>query len=103
MYYDTKFSEVKPMSQATCVQECTEALAYVKSKGPTLAPLVKTIEDCISLCKLNQEFKERGSVLLEQISLLCTEACSRCSQACLASNDAQLKNCIDACSGCAKS
>jgi hypothetical protein len=91
------------MSQTTCVSACGTALTYVKGKGAGFEKLAKTIEDCISLCQLREEFEKRGSALFEKVKGLCAEACARCASECKAANDSNLASCIEECSSCSDS
>ena len=84
-----------------CATVCKTTLTYAKTKGAKYAAVAKTLEDCIKVCNLCEDFDKRGSDMHAQVNALCTEACNKCIAACEATKDKQLQKCIDECKTCA--
>lgn len=90
----------------TCASVCEKTLAYCKKQGGKHVEAAHTdaIKDCISACKLSEEFMGRGSSLMSKSCGLCKEACLKCAETCETfKGDKTMKACADECRKCAKS
>jgi hypothetical protein len=90
----------------TCGQVCAKTLAYCKKKGGAHADRkhLSALEDCVSACKLSEDFMKRGSDLMKKSCALCEEVCRKCAETCdTFKDDAQMKACAEECRKCADS
>lgn len=87
-----------------CARICEETLKYFNEKGGkyTDSKRVQLITDCIAICKLSADFKERKSEFAGSIQKACAEICAKCAKSCEELNDDKLKDCIAKCNNCAQ-
>lgn len=87
-----------------CAKICEDTLKYFNEKGGnyTDTKRVQLITDCIAICKLSADFKERKSEFAVNIQQTCAEICSKCAKACEELKDDKLKECIAKCNECAQ-
>lgn len=98
----------KNTSQTTCtscLKTCEDALKYCEKKGGKHVDKehIKTLKDCIALCRASSDLGSRDSALLAKVRGACAEACAKCAKSCEALNDPKLKDCVQSCNDCAKS
>ncbi len=89
-----------------CASVCEDTLAHCKKQGGKHAEAkhVKTMTDCLSLCKMSDDFMSRGSELSGKVCGLCKDACLKCAESCETfKGDKTMKNCADECRKCAQS
>ncbi len=88
-----------------CAKMCEDMLAYCQKKGGkhAAAEHIKTMKDCIALCKACSDFEARGSSLAPKLHELCAEACAKCAKSCEDLNDKKLAACVEQCKKCATS
>lgn len=90
---------------SSCAKTCENALKYCQKKGGKHADKehIRTLKDCITLCKASIDLGSRDSTLLAHLRSVCSEACAKCAESCDKLNDAELKACVKSCQECAKS
>ena len=86
-----------------CADVCTKQLATFEKKGGKYADEKKLnlLRDCIKMCQLNADFKQRGSTFAAATDKLCADVCTSCAKMCKELNDPSLKECIASCESCA--
>lgn len=90
----------------TCASVCEKTLSYCQKQGGkhNEAKHTNTITDCISLCKMSDDFMGRSSELSNKVCGLCKESCLKCAESCETfKGDKTMKNCADECRKCAHS
>ena len=88
-----------------CAKMCEDMLAYCQKKGGKHASAehIKTLEDCIALCKACTDFESRESTLAPKLHQVCAEACDKCAKSCADLKDKKLDDCVAQCKKCATS
>ncbi len=90
------------ISCAECAQTCEKTLKYFKKQGGkyTEAANLKTLQDCITLCKASSELQKRGSAHAAALLKVCHAVCLDCAKMCKEMNDPKLADCIKSCEEC---
>lgn len=94
----------------TCAAMCEKTLAHCQKQGGNHADPkhLALLRDCISTCKLSEEFMKNGSQFQNQACALCAEVCIKCAESCESIKDEQgkvdkqMQDCADQCRKCAE-
>jgi len=67
-----------------CAQVCGETLSYCTEQRGRLGEqsVTDALKDCISACKMAQDFIARGSMLQPKVAAIAVEACDRTAKTC---------------------
>lgn len=87
----------------SCAKTCEKTLSYFLKKGGkyTEAGNIRTLKDCIALCKISADFHARGSAHAAKVAALCHDLCLECAKMCKDMNDPKLADCVKSCEECA--
>lgn len=87
----------------SCAKTCEKTLNYFLKKGGkyTEAANIRTLKDCVALCKASADFHARGSAHATKVAALCHDLCLECAKMCKDMNDPKLADCIKSCEECA--
>jgi len=83
-----------------CASVCQDTLSYCTAQRGKYGEQTVTnaLKDCITACKMTQEFLARGSFYEGKSAEICVEACTNCAKSCDGfQNDATMKSCADEC------
>lgn len=89
-----------------CYRVCMETKNYCLEQGGKHAEPehIKTLSDCMELCKTSAHFMIKDSELHTGVCDLCAEACRKCAESCEKfEGDEQMENCAKSCRQCASS
>ena len=85
-----------------CAAMCEKTLDYCQKKGGAHAAAdhIRTMKDCITMCKTSDELNNRHSSYVSQVKKICAQICADCAASCEKLKDANLKDCIAECKKC---
>lgn len=89
-----------------CYRVCAETIQHcLKKGGEHASPAhIKTLMDCVEICRTSADFMIRGSELHALTCGVCAEICRRCAEECeRMSDDEQMQRCAEVCRRCAES
>jgi hypothetical protein len=89
-----------------CYRVCLETKKYCIEKGGEHAEAehLKSLNDCIELCKVSAHMMISGSEIHDKVCAVCAEACKRCAESCENfPDDEQMRKCAQICRKCEQS
>ena len=97
-------TEITKGNCKVCAEECQKTLDYCNKKGGNYgaANISNALKDCITACKMTEDYIARNSSYGTKTAAICIEACNNCAKSCESfKNDDKMRATADECRKCA--